>query len=839
MNPQLRDALARLFDKHRVVFWYDEAREMREEFDALELEGMEKLEIAGNEFGLRYHIHTAPKDRRFLLYHEGPPPDDTKNWLLDMQLAGGTFRADQISVWLGEFGLGHEFAEVVRQHAPFFGDERRRKHLRERLAPEDGEFALRLKMLSVCAGENPDMDSILESFLQELVEGRSTRFALAERCNLAPWFWKRLNHDFDYASDEPSLHDFSLTLFRDALNRAVDGNSDDVSLAPEATVFMRRWADSSKYGAAFDTLSERCAKALNVAAVLEKADFRRLLDSNADTFKLIDQKILHSLVEALRHKSHTCAEITEWARSRRGTHWYETYADAYAAVEQAANLREVCDGCTFEMNGIGDAVLRYAATWYRADQCYRKFMAHAQQSQLTEFFHPLVDEVTHRYANTYLRGLGDAFQRQIDDSNSWQSGSVKRQDSFFSEFVRPVLDKNNKICVVISDALRYEAGEELARTLTGEDRFTAEVSPMISMLPSYTQLGMAALLPHKELAIAENESGMVLADGQNTQGTERRNKILETGIAGKRACALQSEDILSMNKADCAALVRENDVIYIYHNVIDATGDSSKTEGKVCAAVTEAIRELVLLIKKLGNSNVSNFLVTSDHGFLFQNQEMDDSDFLGDEPEGNILYRSRRFVVGRNLVEKPGLRSYSAAQLGLSGTLEAQFPKSVNLLRLRGAGSRYVHGGASLQEIVIPVIRVNKKRVSDVAPVDVEILGMGNRVITVNFLTVKLYQAQPVGDKVIGRELRAGIYDSKGNCMSEEKDFIFDNPSENARDREQDCRLNLGNAANTLDSQTVELRLYERIPGTKQYQPEPYKVIPYTLRRSFGADFDF
>ena len=62
MNKQLRDALSRLFDKHRLVFWYDESREMREEFEALQMEGMEKLEIANNAFGLCYRIHTAPSE---------------------------------------------------------------------------------------------------------------------------------------------------------------------------------------------------------------------------------------------------------------------------------------------------------------------------------------------------------------------------------------------------------------------------------------------------------------------------------------------------------------------------------------------------------------------------------------------------------------------------------------------------------------------------------------------------------------------------------------------------------------------------------------------------------
>jgi hypothetical protein len=46
--------------------------------------------------------------------------------------------------------------------------------------------------------------------------------------------------------------------------------------------------------------------------------------------------------------------------------------------------------------------------------------------------------------------------------------------------------------------------------------------------------------------------------------------------------------------------------------------------------------------------------------------------------------------------------------------VEVQIPKSINRLRLKGSGSRFVHGGASLQEVVIPVLKINKKRQSDV-----------------------------------------------------------------------------------------------------------------------------
>lgn len=40
---EIARALTRIFDRHRIVFWYDVKRELRAEFDALEREGVEKV----------------------------------------------------------------------------------------------------------------------------------------------------------------------------------------------------------------------------------------------------------------------------------------------------------------------------------------------------------------------------------------------------------------------------------------------------------------------------------------------------------------------------------------------------------------------------------------------------------------------------------------------------------------------------------------------------------------------------------------------------------------------------------------------------------------------------
>ena len=166
------------------------------------------------------------------------------------------------------------------------------------------------------------------------------------------------------------------------------------------------------------------------------------------------------------------------------------------------------------------------------------------------------------------------------------------------------------------------------------------------MLPSYTQLGMAALLPNKELMLADNDTGTVLVDGQSSQGTANRIKILSQAIP-KRATAVKADGVMALNKEDCRALVRDHDVIYIYHNRIDATGDKRESEERVFEAVEETLQELIRLIKKLTGANANNLLVTSDHGFIYQNRAIEESDFSGVDAEGDqILFYDRRFVLG-------------------------------------------------------------------------------------------------------------------------------------------------------------------------------------------------
>lgn len=827
---KIAQALSKLFEKHRIVFWYDNLHELRADFAALALPGIEKIELNNNEFGVKHRILREQPEQKFLLYRDGPQPPDLENWLLDVQLAHDEFRTGQVALWLAELDLGPAFTEVVQAHAAFFEAGKRKEALKKLLKSDDSAGALRLKMLAVCAIAEPRLDVILEALLAELADGRDERSKLIARCGLDGFMWQQMLRSYGYDSVTPGLRDFVIELFKSCFAMATDGAS---KLTAEALVFLKRWKDSRLYESSFEALSEQCADVLGMEQELHQRDARDLLE--VDFFELIDLKIISDMVQAIASRTLSAADVAQWVRQRRQGHWFGKYADLYSAVDVAADFIHTLSGARLEMASLADGVQNYARSWFRLDQLYRKFIYHARKSGQASLLADLNTQVENLYSNSYLLKLNNNWQAFLDAAPSWDAAPVVLQRQFFSHWVRPFLDRKAKVCVVISDAFRYEIGNELDSLIRQEDRFESELEPALSMLPSYTQLGMAALLPNTTLTLMDNDSGLALVDGQSAQGTVNRGKILAATVPA--SSAIQAEELMQLGRDESRALVRDHDVIYVYHNLIDKTGDTRDTEERVFAAAEETLQELIRIIKKLTNANANNVLVTADHGFLYQNRALEESDFMVSEPQGDVLYRDRRFVLGTGLKNSVSFKSYTPAQLGLEGTLEVQIPKSISRLRLKGSGSRFVHGGATLQEVVIPVLRINKKRQSDVSRVEVEIIGAGNKTITSGQVAVVLYQSQAVTDKLQGRTLRAGIYTLAGELVSDSRELKFDLVSDNPRDRETPVRFVLSRKADEANGQQVVLRLEEPLEGTSHFRE--YKTLRYTIRRSFTSDFDF
>ena len=824
MSQRIQKALGKLFQKHRIIFWYDEENQLRDSFDAVAVDGVKKVEIGNNEFSLKHRLIRQEPEQKFLVYKPGPEPELKDNWLLDVQLANTQFRTDKASLWLAELDLPYHFKPIVANHEAFFKRAERRDRLRESVTSTDTASQIRLKMLGVCTQSDLRLDSVLEALLAEYAAGKTTKFDLIESCKLSETLWQRTEEAYGYQSSSKSVKDFVIKLFRSCYSTDVSGKGD---LKTEALVFLKRWKDSRSQSNAFETISNELAELFE--SDLEGQNIKTL--GETDYFQLIDKKVLSELANAVLDRSMTAGEVAQVVRGRRRGHWYRDFKHLYEAIDHAAQLTALLDSLQIDLESVQRGLELYTETYYRIDQLYRKYIFHMRKAGDNKFFQKLNESLCGRYSNHYLMPLGDRWQELLDEADGWPISKIESQSSFYGRFVKKMLEKNRKVYVVISDAMRFEIGEELSRRVRQEDRFESELGHVVTGLPSYTQLGMASMLPHKTLEITDD--GTVMVDGQSSAGTANRNKILKQ--AAGEALAIKADDFLRNKTEDVRALVRDHEVIYIYHDRIDDVGHSRDTEREAFVAAETALEEVLRIVKMLTSGNATNILVTADHGFLYQD-DVEESDYSQAEVSGSTISTDRRFVVGRELKTKGAVRCYSGCELGLEGDAVVAIPKSINRFRKKGSGTRFLHGGSSLQEIVVPVVQIKKRKKADVSEVEVDVMPPTTSVISTGQLSVAFYQTGPISDKVHARVLRVGLYASDGELISDQHELIFDLTSENAREREQKLRLVLSKSADNYNQQPITLRLDELIKGTEEYKA--YKSQQYTLRRSFTSDFD-
>ena len=824
---RIHDSLARVLERHRLVFWYDGANEWGETFDAFHGAGVVKLRVANNEFGTKVSIARQPEER-FLVFVPGARPPDADNWLLDLLLQGHEYRADRASLALQDVGLSQEFQPIAEEHAPFFNSARRSVALRELVAPDDDFRAVRLKMMAVLAGTAADIDALLLHFLSR---GMGTELAdPVDEClgasGLVAAFWGEVGLLFDYAPAVPGLRDFAVTLFRGAnpLDR-------QVQLRPHAHVFLQRWKDSQAHRASYEAWADRMAAELRVQAGLDAADERTALGEN-DTFELFDKFTLYRLARAFQ-RGDAAVDMLTAMQQRKASFWRARHVDGFAALEHAISLRELLAAADLTVESVAAGAKRYIGSWWHIDTAYRRCVYHMRRYGQVQLMEPIRDWVERHYVNDFLLPLADHWGDQVGKLTGWKCDNLPQQRQFFDTWVQPFRSKSQKVFVIVSDALRFEAAADYAERLRAANRWSADVEASLASLPSYTQLGMASLLPGRSWAL--DPKGSVTVDARSATGTENRREILSIACEG-RATAIQAELFLELNtKTEGRALMRDHDVIFIYHNKIDHIGDKAATEAQTTEAVEQAFGELDAILKKVANINGTNMLLTADHGFLFQQDPVDDGDMTPLPEARDWTYRGRRFALGRDVPPTSGVKTFSAAALGVTGDWIAAFPLSLGRFPLQGSGKRYVHGGISLQETIIPVVKIHKARADDAGLVEVDVMRMPAK-ITTGQVSIAVFQDRPAVEKVRPRTLRIGLFTKDGAPISEQKTIPFDSTEQEARLREMTIVLVLSGAADAHNNRDVELRLDEVVQGTTQWVT--YRAHDVRLQKPFTSDFD-
>ncbi|TVQ64830.1 MAG: BREX-1 system phosphatase PglZ type A [Balneolaceae bacterium] len=829
---KIQQSIEKLLEKHRILLWYDAGQSFTEEFESLDLENATKLEVNGNEFETKVRVLHREPDQKFLLYLPNEKPGNEENWLLDIELAHHVYHTDQEALYLQEVGLGYHYKQWLSQHIEFFKNKDRVASFREIAREEDGDHLLSLKLIQVVfSAETLSFELFLRNYASAFIQGREESVIRElDRFNLTDLFWQEVSKKYGYTHDNPSIYDFLLETFQKNFSPL----SPQAVVNRETGVLLSSWKDTLSFQEDFKILSHRIQANLKVEEALNSVSIEEI--TSDDLFELIDQRVISELVRGIIDGSIDQQRLETVIKNRESLYWYHRYTHFYSALRVGFTLLEtIRNSGELSIGSFDDGVESYINSWYKMDQHYRLFIQAYRETHQNNVLNPLYNEVNKAYSNTWLLRLSDQWQGVLD-RESGRSRHIHAQTRFFRNHVKPFISKKTRLFVIISDALRYECGVSFHQQMKKENRFESEIGHQIAPLPSYTQLGMASLLPHQELSFGKGDE--ILADGKRTSGLTARRSILQNS-AGVQATAVLAEELMKMasKSEEARELVANHDLIYIYHNRIDKLGDDKSSEEKVIEGVRDEIQFLIDLIKKVSNMGGYNMIVTADHGFIYQNDPLDESDFAEAGVEGEIIKSNRRFVLGRNLTHQENVMTFDCKDLGIEGDLQVLIPKSINRLRVHGAGSRFVHGGATLQELITPIIKIKKKREDTVTQVDVDVLNKRNNRISTNIQRVSFYQLKPVGEQIISRTLKVQFQSKEGESLSDVFTYTFDLDAPNSKDREIVYPFQISSkASEKYGNQEVYLLLEEQVEDSNKWIE--YARYPYQIKISFTNDFD-
>ena len=772
---QITDKLNSEFasEVRKLVFWYDANAEFVSDIDALELENANILKLEhDNQFQTKYFLEREDTKTNYLIYAPFPKPALKDNHLADTIRYSKEFFADRASLLAIDLGIDEKYKPVLQHYIKFFGAKDRTQRFYDLEIKNFNKEIIETALMSIiCKTKIVSFEEIVRTIITD--DGLENNKFLTEfgKYDLINPFWKMCAEHFGYmeghkqknahgyddnqyiqvGSEEYFILEYELfslqkliyTLFVTYASKVIHaelpiawGNYCSYK-SGNIIAFLDSLMNSLIYNENFDVLSQMVYDNLKGDDIFERLEPDNIVD--CEIFRKVDIFIIKWLIARLENEDTDAKlhgySIPEICRLRRKMHYRKIYYSHYYIIENAYYLILAAH---FEpKKTIEEIAKEYIAKDYIVDQKYRYFYYHFDKVENNTLYETLRELVENIYTNKFLDKLSVAWNNALVDAKA--TTGIMKQQEFFNKYIK---NPKERIVVIISDAFRFEVGQTLMKRLQEDEKCTAKITAMQGVLPSYTKFGMSALLPHKELSMSDDYK--VLVDGKVCDDLKAREQILQSYVTNSRA--VQFDDIKAMKIADLKEIFVGQDVVYIYHNQIDARGDKLNTENEVFIACEEAVEEIHTMIKRLTSANNIHFIITADHGFIYKRDKLAESDKISGFNKNDALV-GRRYVVADERVNADGIGSFTLGDILENDDQRiVSVPIGSDVFKISGGGQNYVHGGSSLQELIIPVIDVRtNKYYTETKTVSIGLVSLVHKIT--NLMTnLDFIQSDPVTD---------------------------------------------------------------------------------------------
>lgn len=839
LNAKFAEPLKEYY-KRRIIVWMDEEGEFSDSVQDMVLENARILIMQKDHmFEIRRQIEIDYADENLVIYcpFAFAVPED--NWLMDVFLYSEEFRADYWSLLFSELHIVNtkETRDFAHGIADFFKSKERIGKLVALKSRYENEKELRNGVFGVLCGiKSWGIADIVRTVLSCENDENNPLRNIEKFCG-KEMFWKAVEDAYGYtgAHDTDLLTCYLLVTAAMSTtdSKAFAGLPGNSAYASQAYAFFWNWQREDREGLL--EAYNRIEKNYEVGRKLSQMDRDVLM--KLGVFPAADQVLLSGTLRSFAEDHFNIDDTETLMKERADKPWYEEYEPYYTAIEALKNMYRFYQAHKDGFNYVSPDLTwkSYTENLYVMDRYYRAF-CNAFEDALDRGIMGLEDDlkraakVTERlYKNWFLFELNGRWSEQLDsvqDLNAILS-TVSKQCFFYSNYIS---HEDNRSFVIISDGLRYEVAMQLTDVLNGRLNGNTVCSAEVGTYPTTTPVGMAALLPHVSLKLSDDLK--ITCDGMPTEASNRETVLK---AANEKSVAVDFEAFRQMTRAQRQDLVKPANVVYIYHDVIDKVGEAG---GKVLPACDQTINELAQMMKILvSEMSASSVYITADHGFIYTRTSLDEYEKTDkDVVEGEVLQYKRRHAIVRNWKFDARANRLSLKNLGRDD-LDAVFPRGKYRFRIQGGGSDpYMHGGLSLQELVIPVIHYQNKKAGQkgfqaIEKAEIELLGE-NRKISNNLFNLFFYQKQPCSGKVLPRQVEVYFEDINGKRISDDHKLTFNSTSEEKNDRRVKVSFRLLESG--LDSHADYYLVMKDLETGGKIIREAFRIEVV-----FGNEFDF
>lgn len=800
------------FYKRRIIFWYDEDREFEDKLWDIEIANAKLLVLTGtNNFAAKKLLNVDDTTSNYLVYSPITYESLEDDWLLNIELYSEEFRADLISIWMNEMELPAtpDFRRLVKVYKKFFGAQPRRAAFTKLNKGITTASQMHLAvMAAICGATDVQPGSIVQAVIRGGTDMASSEvFQSLRSYGAEEPFWALVKQASGYNEGEDAsiarmvTHILLTATTRTLRIEYLAGLDSFISTPHQAWCydFVSEWIAEEEKPELIEIL-RNVEEELNLRKRFQQIPIEDLV--RTEVFPCVNECILTQLMTEISNHIINVDVITSTVEKRRTLAWYDEVKCYYEGILQVAKMQAFFleHSAGFHTVEARKVWMEYTEDYYHMDTYYRQYHLAFGKSltvgndHLDDLFKQVTDKVEGLYTHWFLGELGNNWSDACADELA-QYGrvlEVPQQVDFYGQ----IKDEDNRIFVIISDAFRYEVAASLAEQLRRETQSKVALRACAGIFPTVTKFGMAALLPHKELTVEERSSGglQILADGMSTEAGNR-DKVLKT--ANRNSVALKYTDIAPMKRAERSALVKGMDVVYIYHDKVDEASHTS--DSMVFPACDDAIEEIKNIVRIIRNEfSGTRVYITADHGFLYTYSPLsEDAKVDKTTPSEQDVEIDRRYLITR----KGATPDYLLPVKFMDDRYDAFAPRASVRIKKKGGGLNFVHGGISLQEMVVPIIEYHylrndskayqrNKAKYDTRPVEVGLLSASRKISNMIF-SLNFYQKEAVGDNRSAANYLLYFVDSNGKQISDTAKIIADKTSENGQERTFRCSFNL------------------------------------------------